>query len=555
MNNVQIARNSLNKNRVSRNHASVGVGAGLSLSEAELMEIARKRVQPLLSEVDAYVKKQNNTDLEQKKQEHAEFTERDKTKVQRLLGRYKNKISKENKKFEEQHNREISVIDVKEEQSKRETNTYIASLKDAIEKDAEEAKITEENAQKLHEDHIQQIISDSDETKKQKLDALEGVKESKNKETADAAKFDEDGQALQQEADTKEKELQDRNAQIEEIVKKLKVAIAAKHSSVNETRDAVKQKKTFARSLTILSLKQGRAESNNNVLRSHLNTIRKQVEEHKEKLDELSKISKGKLPAQRKEAISAKEDWEAYSREVKGREAKKQEEIRVKNAEERKRLKEEAELKRTQEEESRKIELEESKKRIEHKKLIILQQKEEQKRIKEERKNQKKLERLKSKRHSFGLNFASLGAGIGLGGAAIAGKTAETGAKATKGTIELSGQAGKQISNLAETHSKSVSKPKTGTEPFTAEVNETSAINDASNAAPKESRTTEETETESLESRRSKSNPVFTEVVDARSTVAPSTMAPSSYDEVVSYEPISKEEYEAHKEDPNYMVL
>ena len=58
-----------------------------------------------------------------------------------------------------------------------------------------------------------------------------------------------------------------------------------------------------------------------------------------------------------------------------------------------------------------------------------------------------------------------------------------------------------------------------------------------------------------MESRRSKSNPVFTEVVDARSTVAPSTMAPSSYDEVVSYEPISKEEYEAHKEDPNYMVL
>ncbi len=93
------------------------------------------------------------------------------------------------------------------------------------------------------------------------------------------------------------------------------------------------------------------------MLRSHLSTIKKLVEEHKETLKDLSKISKEKLSEQRREAITAKDDWEKYSKEVREREAKRQEEIRVQNAEKRKRLKKEAELKRVQDEVNRKIEL------------------------------------------------------------------------------------------------------------------------------------------------------------------------------------------------------
>lgn len=554
VNNVQIARNSQNRNKVTRNNALVGVGAGLALTDAQLMAIAQKRVKPLLSEVDAYVKKQNEVDLEQKKQEHAEFAQRDQTKVKRLLGRYKTRISKQNKKFEEQHNKEIGVVEFKEEQSSREANRYLANKKEEIAKDEEDAKIAEEEAKKLHEDQIQQIKTDSENMKKQKSDQLEDVKETQKKETVDAAKFDEDGHTLQQQADDKEKELQDKNSQIEEMVEKLKAAISAKHSSVNETRGAIKQKKTFARSLAILSSKQERAASNNNVLRSHVSAIKKLIDEHKERLNEFSKISKEKLPEQRKEAITAKDDWEKYSREIREREARKQEEIRIQNAAERKRLKQEAELKRAQDEESRKIEVEESKKRINHKNLIIEQQKEEQKRIKEERKNQKKLERLKSKRRSFGLRFASLGAGIGLGGAAIASKSTNVGAKVTKGAIDASTTAGKQLSSLPETAGKAAQGPATAKKPDTAAPGESSSPTDATNAVPKESLPVEDTEIESLESHRSKKDPVFTEFVDARSTVAPSTKAPSSYDEVVSYKTISKDEYEAHKEDPNYMV-
>lgn len=315
----------MNKSKVTRSHVSVGVGAGLALTDAQLMAIAQKRVKPLLSEVDAYVKKQNEADTEQKKQEHAEFTERDQTKVKRLLERYKTKISKQNKKLEEQHNREIEVIDVKEEQSSRETKRYFANKKQEILKDAEDAKVAEEEAKKLHDDQIQQIITDAENIKKQKSDQLDDVKETEKKETADTAKFDEDGHALQQQADEKEKELRDRNSQIEQIVEKLKAAISARYSSVDETRKAIKQQKTFARSLAILSSKQERSISNNNVLRSHLSTIKKLVEEHKEKLKDLSKISKEKLAEQRREAITAKDDWEKYSKEVREMEAKRQE--------------------------------------------------------------------------------------------------------------------------------------------------------------------------------------------------------------------------------------
>lgn len=69
------------------------------------------------------------------------------------------------------------------------------------------------------------------------------------------------------------------------------------------------------------------------------------------------------------------------------------------------------------------------------------------------------------------------------------------------------------------------------------------------------------TETDSLESaREGTSKPVFTEVVDTQTVqttggAASTRTAPSEYDEVISYVPVSQDEYETHKNDPDYFVV
>ncbi|QPG74522.1 hypothetical protein FOA43_001852 [Brettanomyces nanus] len=504
--NVNIVAQSMDKNKLVNPDRIIGLGSGLAMTQVQLMEIAKRRVQPMLKDVDALVEKQKSNDAVRHAQEHQAYTEKDQSKVQKKLDKFKKQLDKENEGHKLVHAEALASIVAKMEQSKKEHDEYVTSVNTQMEQDIKDAEEAEEAASKQHEDEKTLLFTDFDELKQEKINDLQETKRNQTKETEDAAKFEEDGHKLQAEADEKEAQLAKEKAEVEDITTKLQTVIDSKHAEKTRILEATTQKKQYNRSLLIVEAQHARAVANTAKLHSHVALLKNLVDKRSSQLENLKGPEKEKLATSRKQAEKSHDEWEKVRDEMKSEEAHKQERIRIQKEAERKRLDEE----------------------------------------KEEAKKQKK--------HGFfSKRMAKIGAGIGIGGAAVAGTAVGASKAGAAGTTKVVNPA----KSIKPSNTAKAVKPSDTTPTKPSDTDKPSKPSDTTPTKPSESTPTvpktstpTESEADSLETPKA-TKPVFTEVVDGPNA----QKAESSYDDTVSYETVTKEEYEANKNDPNYMIV
>ena len=361
--NFNIASQIMNKNRIENLDRRVNLGAGLVLTEEQIYELARKKLEPLMKQIDDRVAENNARDAAAAAKVEEGIRLNDEAVVAKELSQYKSSVDAKTKSVKADHEKKIKELADKAANSKSDTEKHIQDQKDGIVKDKEDAEKAEEDAVQKHITNKESLIETADKLKEDKTKELEAAKAKQIEETELTEKFQTDATELQSKQVDLQSELDAKKAELEEKIKKVEALIAAKHEKKESIRSSIKRRKVADRSFNIIDAKHTQAAANVSILSNQVGLLNDRLAAHSTKIDHLNTTAKDTLTSKREEAKKASDDWEDHLAQVRLDEAKKQEQIRIAAEEERKRveqekLDEEARLKKEKEEEEARLQKE-----------------------------------------------------------------------------------------------------------------------------------------------------------------------------------------------------
>jgi hypothetical protein len=447
--NFNITSSIMNKNKIENLDRKVDLGAGLVLTEEQIYELAKKKLEPLMKQIDDRVAENNARDAEKAFQIEENIRIKDEGLIAADLAQYKSIVDSKTAAATSENDALIKEFDDKAANSKEEFEMYIQSEKEGIIRDQEEAENDEEDAANAHIKNKEELLANSEQFKIDKTKELEDTKSKQIEEAELSEKFAKDSTDLKSKQIDLQSELDAKKLELEEKIKKVEALIAAKHEKKEAIRTSTKRKNVAERSFGIINSKYTQAAANVGILASQVGLLTDRVNAHSTKINHLNTTGKEALQQKRVDATRALDDWNEHLAQVRIEEAKKQEQIKIAAEEERKRLeqekiaeeerltkeKEEEELrltKKKEEEESKLAEqkekarlLAEKKKKEEEEEAVrIAEEIERLKRIKqlneEKLELQKSVDAQKSKSNAAGILTGVAGAAVGaVGGAAI----------------------------------------------------------------------------------------------------------------------------------------
>ncbi|KAG0679785.1 hypothetical protein C6P40_005174 [Pichia californica] len=358
--NFNITSQIMNKNRIENFDRRVDLGAGLVLTEEQIYELAKKKLEPLMKQIDDRVAENNARDAAAAAKVEETIRLNDEAVVAKELASYKATVDSKTKTIQAEHEKRTKQLSDKASKSKTSTENHIQKQKDEIIKDKKDSEIAEENAKNDHVTNKETLTKTADQLKIDKTQELEDSKAKQIEETEAAEKFQTDGVALQSKQVELKNELDAKKAELEEKIKKVEALIASKHEKKESIRLSVKRRKVADRSFDIIDAKHARAAANVAILSGQVGLLGDRLAAHSTKIDHLTTTAKDALTTKRGEATTAASEWEEHLAQVRLEEAKKQEQIRIAAEEERKRVEqekaeEEARLAKEKEEEEAKI--------------------------------------------------------------------------------------------------------------------------------------------------------------------------------------------------------
>lgn len=358
--NFNITSQIMNKNKIENLDRRVNLGAGLILTEEQIYELTRKKLEPLMKQIDERVAENNARDAAAAAKVEEGIRLNDEAVVAKELSQYKSTVDAKTKSVKADHEKKMKELADKAAKSKSDTEKHIQKQKDGIVKDKEDAEKAEEDAAQKHITDKETLIETADKLKEDKTKELEDAKAKQTEETELAEKFQTDATELQSKQVDLQSELDAKKAELEEKIKKVEALIAAKHERKETIRSSIKRRKVADRSFNIIDAKHTQAAANVAVLSNQVGLLNDRLAAHSTKIDHFNTTAKDTLTSKRAEAKKASEDWEDHLAQVRLDEAKKQEQIRIAAEEERKRveqekLEEEARLQKEKEEEEAQI--------------------------------------------------------------------------------------------------------------------------------------------------------------------------------------------------------
>ena len=464
--NFNIASQIMNKNKIENLDRRVDLGAGLVLTEEQIYELAKKKLEPLMKQIDDRVAENNARDAEKAAQIETNIRLKDEAVVAGMLATYKATVDSKTKDVQDAHDTAFKELEQKAESSKTSAAKYIEDEKAAIIKDQQDAEQAEEDAITQHATNKEDLIKNADQYKLDKENELESFKSKQIEEKELAEKFENDATELKSKQVELQKELDSKKAELEEKIKKVEALIAEKHEKKETIRTSNYRAKVADRSFGIINSKFLQATTNVGVLSSQIGLLTDRFNAHSTKIDHYSTAGKDILQSKKADATKAAEDWQAHLDQVRLEEAQKQEQIKIAAEEERKRLEqekieEEARLAKEKEEEEARLakEKEEAKQLAEKKKAeeeeenariaAEVERLKEKKRLNEERlkleKSVKEQEEAKTKSSTVGSTLGGVAGGLATGalglGAGVATGVAVGGSGIASGASNIASNA------------------------------------------------------------------------------------------------------------------
>lgn len=358
--NFNIASQIMNKNRIENVDRRVDLGAGLILTEDQIYELARKKLQPLMNQIDERVAENNARDAEKAAKVEADIKARDEGVVAGMLAKYKAEVDAKIKVSTAEHEKKFKELEDKSAQSKADYEEYLKVEKDGIVKDQEDAEKSEEDAKTGHDENKETLIATHEKHKEDKTNELETFKTKQIEESELIEKFTADTEAMKAKQSDLSSTLEAKKAELEEKIKKVEALIAAKHEKKETIRSSLKRKNVAERSFGIIDSTFAQAAANVALLSTHVGKLGDRVNAHSTKIEHYNTTAKEALSNKKVEAEKAAQEWQEHLAQVRLEEAQKQEQIRIAAEEERKRIEqekadEEARIAKEKEEEEARI--------------------------------------------------------------------------------------------------------------------------------------------------------------------------------------------------------
>lgn len=358
--NFNIASQVMNKNHIEYLDRRIDLGAGLVLTEQQIYDLAKKKLEPLMKQIDNRVAENNARDAEKAAKIEEGIRKKDEAVVAQSLASYKSIIENKKKEVQAEHDNKFKELEDKAAKSKEDYEKYLEDEKDGIVKDDEDSKKAEEKAVDDHLENKKKLLTDYFETKENKAKELEEVKTKQTEESNLIEKFDKDTSDLRENYPNLQSKLEAKKAELEELIKKSEALVKEKHEKHESHRKAVYRKKVADRSFNIINSTYSKAAANVALLGTQIGLLENRFNAHSTKIEHLNTAGKERLVNKKADASKAADTWDQHLSQVRLEEAQKQEQIRIAAEEERKRI----ELEKKEEEERLAKEKEEEEARL-----------------------------------------------------------------------------------------------------------------------------------------------------------------------------------------------
>lgn len=336
--NMKIASQVLNKNKVVNAGRRIDLGAGLILTEDQIYELAKKKLEPVMGQIDERVAENLKRDAEAAAKVEEGIKIRDEGVVASQLAAYKACVDNETAIVQKTHDDAIAALDLKDSTSKQQTEDHVQQETEGIETDATDAEKAETDAIELHDSQKENLIATVADLKETKTKELESTKAKQIEETELAEKLDTEGQSFSSKADDLEKEVAEKKAALEARIKQVEALISTKTEKKESIRAVTKKRKTADRSFGIISGKHALLASNVAVLGGQVGLMNSRVAAHDTKINHFNTTGKEALQSKKVEATDAKTSWGEEMKQMRLEEAQKQERLKIEAEEERKRI-------------------------------------------------------------------------------------------------------------------------------------------------------------------------------------------------------------------------
>lgn len=337
----------------------IDMGLGMKMTQRQLLEIAAKRVAPVISNINEEVAKTRDEDEILRKKEVANKVAGHEKKLQAELEKYARKVGKQKDKFDAEIAKRMEDIEQQIKGAKLEASNFDESTRKDIANAHEEYKSREEQAVTKHENDKVTLVQNHEELEATKKQELESAKENQTKtaqEIEDLKKKKEEFEHENEELTSKIEELEAKVNEKKPVLEDLK----AKHGDKQALIEGHKTKKSdLEEKLATAKKDLKEKEKHHSILGAEVAAISATLGAYASKLTEIHTGHK-EHPKRLAEAKDKFQKWEkeresiandvAKTHERKKLEAEKEAELKRLDKERKEKEAKEAELKKEQEE-------------------------------------------------------------------------------------------------------------------------------------------------------------------------------------------------------------
>lgn len=337
----------------------IDMGLGMKMTQRQLLEIAAKRVAPVISNINEEVEKTRDEDEILRQREVANKIAGHERKLQTDFEKYVKKVGKHKEKFDAEIAKKLEDIEQQIKGAKLDASKFDESTRKEIANEREEFKNREEKAVAKHENDKVTMLQNHDELEATKKQELESAKENQIKtaqEIEDLKKRKEDFERENEELASVIEDLEAKVNEKKPVLEDLK----AKHGDKKALIEGHKTKKSgLEEKLATAKKDLKEKEKHHSVLGAEVAAISATLGAYASKLAEIHAAHK-EHPKRLAEAKDKFQKWEkereniandvAKTHERKKLEAEKDAELKRLDKERKEKEAKEAELKKVQEE-------------------------------------------------------------------------------------------------------------------------------------------------------------------------------------------------------------
>lgn len=341
--NKRLADDALAKGHVNDPNQRYNLGGGMMMTQAELYEIAQRRVNPLLTEIDGKVEKNVQHDVEKKQKADEAFSKSQKDKYTKLLKKFAAKLDKENVKFGKKIESEVAGVARRMTDSAKQHQEFKKKTRNEIKQNEKDAATRESEMKENHLTARETLATSADKLRQEKVQATESARKKQQEEIADEERLDSEGKADEEKAQKMESEILAIEEELSGKRRELETKIEAKRQFDSQISRLTERRLAASAEVSQLAERSEVQQKEVIALTAAVEGLTTVSQGYSVRRAELSGQGRQDRAVRLEEAKKSYQDWENEQVEIRKDEARDQERIRVRNELERVRIAQEEE--------------------------------------------------------------------------------------------------------------------------------------------------------------------------------------------------------------------